>query len=234
MSFLSHLIKLRPGEDPDIFNQKFNRLLEENDWEYVGPIEAEMPLGFEERRGYCTSVFHQNRDKPRRYILTKIWDVNKTQVTAIMTNPSNATEIKSDETVNFLLDYLEQPRFDFGGLTVVNTSPWVAGTVNSNSHFIEDNNNLSFIEQAIIHADLVILGWGGDGRKYGIPHIRENLRELLLQHQPKLRAFGFGREDKFPKHPHPRVPTQRFSLDSELQLVTQANIESIMSVGSEN
>ena len=140
-----------------------------------------------------------------------------------MMNPSSASELAGDVTVDFMMDYAKH--HGYGTLVVVNTSPLIKGSNTNETDFPADANNWFYIEYALSNATEVVLGWGEKGQKYGVPILKLNydLPALLERHHDKLRVFGYGKEKTrrpFPKHPHPRRKDQRFPLDHVLLEVT--------------
>ena len=101
----------------------------------------------------------------------------------------------------------------------------IKGSNTIETDFPADANNWFYIEYALNNATEVVLGWGENGQKYGVPILKSNyvLAELLERHHNKLRVFGYGRENTsrpFPRHPRPQRVDQRFPLDHVLLEMT--------------
>ncbi|MDT3498300.1 DUF1643 domain-containing protein [Bacillus toyonensis] len=163
-------------------------------------------------RGYA--VFDSKDNPTKRYFLEKQWKDEGGVLAVVMTNPSSATALGSDKTVEFLMEYA---RFKgFAALHVINIIP----VINGNSTIVSkiekeklemhvlDKKSIQYIKRTIKNADEIILGWGGLGHKYFKYLIKEN-EEVKWVFQDKMDAtfaFGFGAKDNFPKHPRPNNP----------------------------
>ncbi|WP_411504878.1 DUF1643 domain-containing protein [Brevibacillus centrosporus] len=108
-------------------------------------------------------------------------------------NPSVASELTGDETVDFLVNYLKQELLDYGRLTIVNTSPIVKGSKTRKADFIMDQVNNDIISEILETADLIILEWGKNGQNFGVPLMSATLRSLFLKTFQKLFVFGYGK-----------------------------------------
>ena len=112
-----------------------------------------------------------------RYSLTRIWDAGGPHVTFIMLNPSTATEVQNDPTI----ERCEQRarRLGFGGFCVANifalraTDPRVMRAAADP----EGPDNLAALMQAADQADTLIAAWGVHGahRDHG-PAMARHLR----------------------------------------------------------
>lgn len=223
-------IRIKENESIEDFREKLLHWVQENEWELEEEGMLSNTFNFNTQRAQHSAIFHE--DYPRvnkRYFLQRIWNVNKLKVASIMTNPSSASELSGDKTVDFLVDYLKQDRFEYGSLAVVNLSPVIQGSNVNSGHFPFDDRNVGFIENVLHYADIIILGWGGDGKKYGLPQIVEILHPLLINNLQKLRVFGLSSDGSFPKHPSPQRQDQRFTLESKLSPLTLVQLAKIMS-----
>jgi hypothetical protein len=96
-----------------------------------------------------------------------------------------------------------------------------------------DPDNWFYIEYAVKQANVVVLGCGDHGRRWGMPTLLRNysFAQLLEENHDKLRVFGYVNEDQrrpYPKHPHPLMNEHRFSLDHELIVVTEEKREAML------
>lgn len=177
-----------------------------------------------------SSVFHLNYPQANgnyRYYLRRTWDPNKLTVTAILMNPSVATEIDDDPTVNFLVNYFKVNYKCVGSLVVVNTGAYIKSYRTTEKDFIDDKNNWPFIQAAINESRLVILGWGENGRKFGLPKLpQDELRSSLENNIKKLRVFGLSKNKLFPCHPHP--PGGSYTNKSRLSKITESEVQRLL------
>lgn len=166
--------------------------------------------------GNGAAVFHPsyspdnlNRLTFRRYILIKSWDSTLPVMCLFGMNPSNASSCSNDPTVEFMMKVAKSN--GCGSLSVVNTSPYIKSSNTKRHDFVVDNEGWEYIQFAVQQASLVVLAWGENGQRFGIPILNSNytLRSLLAANLEKLRVFEFGGLNstlKFPKHPLQRTP----------------------------
>ncbi|MEI2310987.1 DUF1643 domain-containing protein [Bacillus nitratireducens] len=176
-------------------------------------------------RGTGYAVFDNKNNPTKRYFLEKRWKDEGEVLAVVMTNPSSATALCSDKTVEFLMEYA---RFKgFAALHVINIIP----VINGNSTIVSkiekeklemhvlDEKSIHYLKTTIENADEIILGWGGLGHKYFKYLIKEE-KEVKVIFQDKMDvtfAFGFGAKDNFPKHPRPNNPEKYlFQKDSKV------------------
>lgn len=181
--------------------------------------------------GSGTAVFHNNYDidnpihsTHRRYFLSRCWDSSLPTMTLFGMNPSTASSRLNDPTVEFMMKVAKHN--NCGSLFVINTSSYIKSSDTIGPDFVVDDETWEYIQFAVNQASVVILGWGENGQKYGIPNITSSypLRGLLDANLDKLKAFGFGRINarmKFPKHPYPR--TNKFKVDHNLLTLDTAD-----------
>lgn len=237
---LSGIVNLNKGESEDYFKEKLHEWMKINRWEYrdADPINIPSKQFVQNNAAYIGSaVFHpeySNSSKPevnRRYFLSRIWEPNLPIMTVLMMNPSSANELVGDATVDFVMEYARE--HGFGTLFVVNTSSVIKGSKTTIDDFPRDPNNWFYIQYAINRAELVILGWGENGRDFAVPILQSNykFKDFLEGNFKKLHVFGYGDENSrrpYPKHPHPQVVKQRFPLDHALTKVTPYMLEKIV------
>ncbi|MFG6117193.1 DUF1643 domain-containing protein [Halobacillus sp. MO56] len=227
------ILNLNNNERYEDFQSKLNDWIIQNGWEpsnagaVVLPERKSPPV----RVGYGSSVFHpeytngvNTPEVNKRYFLSRTWDPELPIITTFMMNPSAADELSGDTTVDFLIDFAKYN--GFGTLFVINTSPLIKGSKTEKVDFQEDDCNFYYIEYAINNSEIVVLGWGENGQKYGVPTLTFNypLQELLDKNHFKLKVFDYGKENSrsiFPKHPRPQVVNQRFSVNHKLIHVSE-------------
>lgn len=237
---LKGIVSLRDCESEMNFQERFQEFLQANGWVYreADPIDTPSDK-FVQQNASCigSAVFHPgypsetSPDVHRRYILSRTWDPNLPVMAAFMMNPSSANELAGDATVDFLMEYAYKN--SFGRLIVVNTSPVIKGSKTKKKDFPNDPDNWFFIRHSFEKADVIILGWGENGNKYGVPVLKKHhpFLELLKQNRKKLRVFGYGgsaKKSPFPKHPHPQVISQRFSLNHDLVKVSEKKLMAML------
>lgn len=144
---LTGLISLTEGQNAEEFEDKLMSWIEDNGWVYH-PDSVDLPDGFSFRRTFHAALFHSNTNEPRRYVLEKIWNPMAPIAGALLMNPSAADEWSFDETIKFLVHYLQSPHHEirYGGLIVINTSPIVLGNGTRSEHFPDDAFNWTCIE----------------------------------------------------------------------------------------
>ncbi|MGF3105756.1 DUF1643 domain-containing protein [Rossellomorea sp. DUT-2] len=230
---LNTIIDLKNSSNPESFQEEFKNWIERNNWEVNNADSVILPdINIDKiRLGTGTSIFHtdyvgecSNNEAKKRYFLSRTWDARLPTITTFMMNPSSADELTGDNTVNFMIDYAKHN--GYGTLFVVNTSPVIKGSNTNDGDFLLDDDCFSYIEHALTHSEAIVLGWGENGQKYGLPKITKEypLIELLQTNQHKLKVFGYGKENTrqiYPKHPHPQKVSQRFSIQHDLIHVTK-------------
>src|SRR5579883_1527453 len=104
---------------------------------------------------------------PYRYTLWRVWSTALPKVTFILLNPSTADALRDDPTIRRCVGFART--WGFGSLEIVNlfayrathprqlkTAPDPVGPANDTA-----------ILQAVSSAQLVVVGWGTQGRLYG-------------------------------------------------------------------
>ncbi|MGZ9583832.1 DUF1643 domain-containing protein [Paenibacillus marinisediminis] len=139
------------------------------------------------QRSQHLAVF--NEDKTNRYTLRIDWDIQKAKVTILMMNPSHATELYSDETVRFMIQYAIR-YFNAGSVWIVNMSSFIEPDSQklASSKFTGDKNDQSTIVEAINWSDVVFLAWGDKGED-SVVAFGSWFEELLKKNTTKLKCF---------------------------------------------
>jgi hypothetical protein len=148
-------------------------------------------------RGDAPSVAVYSQCERYRYSLTRVWNTDARRVTFVMLNPSTATEVQNDPTI----ERCEQRarHLGFGGFCAVNifalraTDPRVMRAAVDPEG--ADNNDA--LMQAAVWADTVIAAWGihGAHRNHG-PATATRLRNSKhVLHHLRLTKEGH------PRHP---------------------------------
>ena len=132
-----------------------------------------------------------------RYILKRIWDIDGQKVHFIMLNPSRATEVKNDATVERC--ERRARALGFGAFCVTNIFAW-RDTDPKKMRAASDPVG-PYNDQAIQHgcdwADTIIAAWGTHGE-----HLKRGSRvkDILLQTQKTICHLGLSKAGH-PKHP---------------------------------
>jgi len=133
-----------------------------------------------------------------RFKLSILWDATKPRVNFLMLNPSTATELANDPTV----DGCEQRARDwgFGGLIVTNIFAFRA--TDPRLMIVEENpvgtGNDHFILEAARESAFVVCAWGNHGQ-----HLNrgEQVREMLRHYEiADVRCLAVNKSGE-PKHP---------------------------------
>ena len=149
------------------------------------------------QKGDAASTAEYSACEGYRYLLTRTWDLSRPKVLFVMLNPSTATELQNDPTV----ERCEQRArvLGFGAFRVVNifayraTDPKVMRAV---SDPVGPGNDEA-IRQSAVWADQTICAWGAHGSHQG----RGRLVESALRHTGE-QLFHLGlTKDGQPRHP---------------------------------
>lgn len=102
-----------------------------------------------------------------RYNLTRIWDETKPIAAWCLLNPSTADGDSNDPTTTRVTDFTRE--WGYGGFILVNAFAWKA-TEPKDLRIPRDPvgpENNSFIREAALKAEIMILGWGNPGVLHG-------------------------------------------------------------------
>ena len=114
-------------------------------------------------KGDAPSVAVYSSCEQYRYALTRIWDKNAGRVAFVMLNPSTATEMQNDPTVERC--ERRARALGFGGFRVTNIFAW-RDTDPKNMRMAKapiGPENDTTIQEACTWADKVIAAWGNHG-----------------------------------------------------------------------
>jgi hypothetical protein len=132
-----------------------------------------------------------------RYSLTRVWDPEGARVGFVMLNPSTATEVQNDPTVERC--ERRARALAFGGFRVTNIFAWRDTDPQAMRRAVDPvgpENDAALIEAAA-WADRVICGWGNHGAHLG----RGPAVEALLRATGRpLHHLGLSKAGH-PKHP---------------------------------
>ncbi len=132
-----------------------------------------------------------------RYSLTRIWDHSGKRVMFVMLNPSTATEVQNDPTVERC--ERRARALGFGGFRVTNIFAW-RDTDPRQMRAAQDpvgpENDAAIIE-GCRWADQVVAAWGTHGA-----HLGRGAQMAALLHNTGTPVFHLGlSKDGHPKHP---------------------------------
>lgn len=153
--------------------------------------EINITSNMEEGQMITTCEFNDNRTE--RYLMSKIWNEFKRRAVFIGINPSYANGIKGDNTTTNVINYLVDE--GYGSLSVLNLFSIVDVNtkLNNPSYATNFNNYKEILEKA----DLIIIGWGTDKRKYTVQ--KKEAESILKMYSEKV--FTFVDNNKQAVHP---------------------------------
>lgn len=132
-----------------------------------------------------------------RYALTRIWDVSAPRAVFVMLNPSTATEVQNDPTVERC--ERRARALGFGGFRVVNIFAYRATdprVMRAQADPVGPGNDAALVEAAG-WGDQIICAWGNHGA-----HLRRGAAvEALLRAQDKPLFHLSLTKEGVPKHP---------------------------------
>ncbi|TLP46975.1 DUF1643 domain-containing protein [Cohaesibacter sp. CAU 1516] len=132
-----------------------------------------------------------------RYALTRQWDESGKKLLFIMLNPSKATELKNDPTIERC--ERRARALGFGGFRACNLFAFRA-TDPRDLKKAKDPigpDNLSQLMQAARWADVILCAWGTHGAHMGLGPA---IKSLLLSQGHSLQHLGLSKEGH-PRHP---------------------------------
>lgn len=149
------------------------------------------------QKGDAASVALYSVCENYRYSLTRIWDPDSEKAHFIMLNPSTATEIQNDPTVERC--ERRARTLGFGAFRVTNIFAW-RDTDPKKMRAATDPigpDNDAAIKEGCVWADTVIAAWGSHGS-----HLNRGQAVRQLLQEQKVRAYHLGlTKDGHPKHP---------------------------------
>ena len=148
-------------------------------------------------KGDAASVAQYSDCENYRYELTRVWDDTGRKVVFVMLNPSTATEIQNDPTVERC--ERRARTLGFGGFRVCNIFAYRATDprdMRAQDDPVGPANDAAIL-RACAWADRIVCAWGTHGEH----HQRGPEMEVMLRMQPKP-LFHLGLSKKgHPKHP---------------------------------
>ncbi|MEM5477302.1 DUF1643 domain-containing protein [Pacificibacter sp. AS14] len=132
-----------------------------------------------------------------RYALTRVWNADAPKVLFVMLNPSTATEVQNDPTVERC--ERRARTLGFGSFCVTNIFAWRdtdPRKMRAATDPIGPENDATILEFAA-WADTIVCAWGTHGE-----HLKrgENVEQLLRKTQQPLYNLGLSKAGH-PKHP---------------------------------
>lgn len=151
--------------------------------------------GFQKGDAASTAIY--SNCERYRYSLTRVWDENRRKVLFIMLNPSTATEMQNDPTVERC--ERRSRALGFGAFCVTNIFAW-RNTDPRKMRAAKDPvgpENDTAILQACVWCDQVICAWGSHGE-----HLArgQKVADLLVPLKNPLYHLGLTKSGQ-PKHP---------------------------------
>lgn len=148
-------------------------------------------------KGDADSVAVYSPCSAYRYALTRVWDNAGRKVLFVMLNPSTATEVQNDPTVERC--ERRARALGFGGFRVVNIFAYRATdpkVMRAQADPVGPQNDAAILEGAA-WADVVVCAWGGHGAHLGRG---AQVAALLRGAARPLLHLGLT-QDGQPKHP---------------------------------
>ena len=147
------------------------------------------------------SVAHYSPCEKFRYFLRRDWDISKPAISYLMLNPSTATEIENDPTIERCERRAHMS--GFGSMIIVNLFPFRM-TDSTKLHTVENLlGEASLANQSIIDAvrasEITICGWGA--HEFAMARAKEVLSMLEAENQTSRMMCLKRNKDGSPKHP---------------------------------
>lgn len=149
-------------------------------------------------KGDAPSVAVYSDDERYRYDLVRVWDTAGGRVNFVMLNPSTATELANDPTVERC--ERRARALGYGAFRVTNIFAWRATDpreMRAAAEPVGRPENDAAIEEAALWADRVVCAWGTHGAHLGRG---AEVERLLRATGRPLAALGLSK-DGHPKHP---------------------------------
>ncbi|CUH16257.1 hypothetical protein JSE7799_00349 [Jannaschia seosinensis] len=149
-------------------------------------------------KGDAPSTATYSPDMLYRYDLTRVWDATGGRVAFVMLNPSTATEIANDPTVERC--ERRARALGFGAFRVTNIFAWRATDpkdMRAAADPVGGPANDAAIRDAALWADLTVCAWGTHGAHLGRG---EEVARLLRATDRPLATLGLSKGGH-PKHP---------------------------------
>lgn len=148
-------------------------------------------------KGDCRSEARYSDCGAYRFALSRVWDAGGPKVTFVMLNPSTATEIQNDPTVERC--ERRARTLGYGAFQVTNIFAFRATDPKVMKTQIDPvgADNDTMILAAAVWADLVVCAWGSHGAHLGRG---QKVGDMLRQTKQPLHHLGLTKEGH-PKHP---------------------------------
>ncbi|WP_299348602.1 DUF1643 domain-containing protein [uncultured Shimia sp.] len=149
------------------------------------------------QKGDAASIAKYSDCETYRYALTRVWDETGPKVTFIMLNPSKATEVQNDPTIERC--ERRARALGFGGFCAVNifalreTDPKKMRTNDAP----QGPENDDAVTAACLWADTIIAGWGAHGEHLGQGRATQ---DVLLATERDIHCLGLTKAGH-PRHP---------------------------------
>ncbi len=153
-----------------------------------------------------TAVFNFTGEE--RFILEKRWSNGNKVFLAFMMNPSHASELSTDPTVDRMIKLAQSNGCD--ALQVINVASIIDGNSGnlSETHFIMSKINAAFIKKAMEKAHIIFISWGVKGQQGINTWLKSSNEavELFKKAKPQLYAFEVltASKEKINYVPHPK------------------------------
>ncbi len=136
-----------------------------------------------------------SKDGINRFILWRIWELDKPRVMFIGLNPSTANEVTNDPTIKSVCRISKAN--GFGGVYMVNCFPHISTNPSDMKNIPEADDllNKEYIFRAWCMSEVVVFAWGN------FPIVKESgMMDFLIKMFPDAKAIAINKNGS-PKHP---------------------------------
>lgn len=160
--------------------------------------------------GISQAVYDDSQQPTKRYFLEKRWRDGENILGAILMNPSKATAVRGDKTIDALIDYAQEYNYD--ALYVVNIIPYICSNSNKLNdlsdeeieNMVREYQQKKFVEFLLTSSKKVVLGWGQKSQKYFKILIEDSeIKNNFEKFSGNCFTFVLNKSEKFPCHPFP-------------------------------
>lgn len=145
--------------------------------------KAEINITSNIEEGQMVTTCEFNDERTERYFMNKTWNELKKRAVFIGIKPGYANGIKGDNTITNVINYLVDD--GYGSLSILNLFSIVDFKTKTNKQsFATDFNNY---KEILEKADLIIIGWGTDKKKYS--NQKKEVESILKLYSEKVFIF---------------------------------------------
>lgn len=178
------------------------------------------------KKSMSEAIFDE--DGKKRYLLEIRWGKKGKVLGGFMMNPSHASHLKSDPTINQLVEYAQ--KHQYVALIVVNAIAFIEPESNQldNSRICEsDPTNWAFVEKAFSQSDCIFFAPGVKGQKAlnnMIDSGHEKVVDILKKYRDKFYCYELAQNSDLYYIPHLR-PQKKLNKYKEWELKKLSKFE---------